>query len=333
MLKVLYFTSEKKKKFGVFKVVNVLKKKQSKKIKIKLSDNIFDIFFFNPEVVHIHGCWRPKLFIIFLLAKITFTKIVVSPHGMIDPLSFSQKKIKKNFAWFIYQKFIFKYSNLIIVNSGFEKKNLLKKLKFSKHIKIIKHGVSLPKASINFKKKNEISFVFFSRIHPSKNLMKLVEIWKKNNFFDDYILDIYGEIDDVNYFESFKNEIKKSKNINYKGKINSNNLIYKLSKYDVFLHPSNSENFGLVILEALSCGLYPVVNKKLDWKILDKNDLGYSLNFNDRNLKKLVSKLNKSKQKIRNKKFKKKLKNFLIKNYNWNLIIEDYHRNYNKLIY
>ena len=108
-------------------------------------------------------------------------------------------------------------------------------------------------------------------------------------------------------------------------------LSLKLSKYDIFLHPSDSENFGLVILEAMSCGLFPVINKKLDWKILDKNNLGCSLNFTDMNLKRLIFRLNKSKQKIRDRKFKKK-NNFLIKNYNWNFIIEDYYRNYNKFL-
>ena len=331
MLKILYFTSEKKKKYGVFKVVNILNKKQNKKLKVKISDNIFDIFFFNPKIIHIHGCWRPKLIIIFLLAKITFTKIVISPHGMIDPLSFAQKKIKKIFAWFIYQKYIFMFSNLIVVNSDFEKKNLLKKIKFYKNIKIIKHGVNIPEQIINLKKNKRLTFVFFSRIHPSKNLIKLIKIWKKNNFFDDYILDVYGEIDDLKYFEIFKNEIQKSKNINYKGKINSNKLIHKLSKYDVFLHPSNSENFGLVILEAISCGLFPVVNKKLDWKILDKNNLGCSLNFNHKNLKKLIIKLNKSKQKIRSIKFKKRTRKYLLKNFNWDLIINEYNQNYKSL--
>ena len=53
-----------------------------------------------------------------------------------------------------------------------------------------------------------MSFVFFSRIHPSKNLMKLVRIWKRDDFFD-YTLDIYGEVEDVKYFENFKDEIKK----------------------------------------------------------------------------------------------------------------------------
>ena len=53
-------------------------------------------------------------------------------------------------------------------------------------------------------------------------------------FFDDYILDVYGEIEDVDCFNQFKNKIKNSYNINYKGKIEKNNLYLKLSRYDIF---------------------------------------------------------------------------------------------------
>ena len=161
--------------------------------------------------------------------------------------------------------------------------------------------------------------------------MRIVEIWKNNYFFDDYKLDIYGEIEDVQYFNNFKSQIKNSENISYKGRINNNNLNYKLSKYDIFLHPSNSENFGLVILEAMSCGLFPVVNKKIDWKILDKNELGKSLNFTYKDLKRLIIQLNKSKKKIRSKKFQKKIREYLFKNYNWDFIINEYYQNYKSL--
>ena len=145
MLKILYFTSETKKKFGIYKVVNVLKKNQGNELKIKLSNNIFDLFSFNPQIIHIHGCWQPKLLVIFLIAKIISKKIVISPHGMIDPFSFNQKKMKKTLAWFLYQKHIFNFSNLIIVNSKLEKYNLIKKIKFHKDIKIINHGVDVQK--------------------------------------------------------------------------------------------------------------------------------------------------------------------------------------------
>ena len=69
MLKVLYFSSETEKKFGVYNVVNTLKKKLQKKIKIQITDTINSIFLFNPNLIHIHGCWKPKLLIIFFNSK------------------------------------------------------------------------------------------------------------------------------------------------------------------------------------------------------------------------------------------------------------------------
>ena len=49
MLKVIYFTSEKKNNFGVYKVVNILRERLNKEIDIKITNNIFDIFFSKPQ--------------------------------------------------------------------------------------------------------------------------------------------------------------------------------------------------------------------------------------------------------------------------------------------
>ena len=332
-MKIFIISSENNNKFGISKVINQLKLRLRKFNEVEYTNNILNFILFKPDILHIHGCWKIKLIIFYLLAKVMRVKIVISPHGMMDPLSLKQKMLKKKIAMFAYQKFIFENSDLIIVNSEIEKKNFLKVTKKITKIIIIPHGIDLKKKEIRIhKNQNNLKFVFFSRIHPSKNLISLVQIWKNDFFFDDYILDVYGEIEDVDYFNQFKNKIKNSYNINYKGKIEKNNLYLKLSRYDIFLHPSKSENFGLVILEAMACGLFPIVNKRLDWKILDTNNLGCSLNFTNKNLKRLILKLNKSKYKIRNKKFKKKMRNYLLEKYNWDFIIEKYNKCYSKLI-
>ncbi len=295
MLKVLYFSSETEKKFGVYNVVNTLKKKLQKKIKIQITDTINSIFLFNPNLIHIHGCWKPKLLIIFLIAKLKKIKIVISPHGMLDPISFSQKKFKKSIGWLFYQKSMFEYSDFIIVNSDFEKKNLTKKIKNKNKIKVIKHGVKLNKSFV-LKKNNQknLKFVFFSRIHPSKNLHKLIDIWLSNNFFSNMELHFLGEISDKKYFFNINKKIRSVSNIKYKGKI-SRNIQNKLSDYDIFIHPSESENFGLVILEALSSGLYLILNKKLNWEILEKKGYANLIDFNSISLIKTISKIKKKK--------------------------------------
>ncbi len=106
MLKVLYFSSETKKKFGVYNVISVLEKKLKTKISIKISKKINDIVKHKPNLIHIHGCWKPHLFLVFIIAKIMSIKLVFSPHGMLDPYSFNQKKSKNLLLGFYIKKYL-----------------------------------------------------------------------------------------------------------------------------------------------------------------------------------------------------------------------------------
>lgn len=331
MLKVIYFTSENENRFGIYKVVSQLLKNLKNKVNAKYSKDIIDLFLFKPDIVHIHGCWRPILLIVFLIAKIKGIKITISPHGMLDPYSMNQKKIKKLIAWHLYQKYIFVHSDLIIVNSNLEKKNFFKKIKVLKLVNVIPHGTNFDNNFRLRKKRNKIfKFVFFSRIHPSKNLIKLIKIWTSNSFYKKYSLDIYGEITDKKYFHKVKEEYLNHKNIQYKGVI-KNNKQNKLSMYDIFLHPSNSENFGLVILEALSSGLYSFINQKLYWKNLEKKGYGKMIKFENDQIKKSIINAEKIKIKLNRLSFKRKMIEYVKKNYNWNKITQIYINSYNSI--
>ena len=210
------------------------------------------------------------------------------------------------------------------MNSSIEKKNIASLFKNKKTI-VISHGISDLKKTFYLKKKinKKINFVFFSRIHPVKNLKKLIDIWHSDNFFKDYKLTIYGDIADIHYFNKLNKKIYSNKNIFYKGPL-FNNKIKTLSKYDVFVLPSTSENFGLVVLEALKAGLYLILNKNLPWKVLKKYKLGHLIEFDKKNLISTINKINKNKNSIFSAKRKKKIYKLLIENYNWKKIAEKY---------
>ncbi len=331
MFKLFYTSSENNVGFGVSKVVDSLNHEiKKKKIRSIFSNRILKFLFFNPDIIHINGCWKIRLLFLFVLAKLYGTKIVISPHGMIDPFSLNQKKFKKKIALFFYQKFIFENSDLIIVNSELEKKNLLKIIKKVSEIIVIPHGIYIDKKfRILKRKKKNLKFVFFSRIHKSKNLDTLIKIWRNDHFFHKFNLDIYGEIIDDKYFS--KLDINYLKNINYKGSLNRN-IQNCLSKYDVFIHPSNSENFGLVIFEGLSSGLYLIFNKKLKKKILEKKKFAKNINFNSKELKKTIGYISSNKEKIRSISFKRKSLNYVKNNFNWRDVSALYFKNYKNLI-
>ena len=75
-----------------------------------------------------------------------------------------------------------------------------------------------------------------------------------------------------NILTKLKKIIFKRENFIYKGPLYKNK-IKTLSKYDVLIYPSLSENFGLVVLEALAGGLYLILNKDLPWKTLKLKNL------------------------------------------------------------
>ena len=121
--------------------------------KVEYSNNFINFILSKPDILHIHGCWKIRLLIFFLLAKVMGVKVIISPHGMIDQNSLNQKKnLKKKIALFLYQKLIFKNSDLIIVNSKFEKKNFLKQITGIRKIKIISHGVEIDRNFFSKKK-------------------------------------------------------------------------------------------------------------------------------------------------------------------------------------
>ena len=96
MFKLFYTSSENHMNFGVSKVVDTINYEIKKKnIQSIYSNKILKFLFFKPDLIHINGCWKIRLIFFFILAKIFGTKIVISPHGMIDPFSLKQKSLKK----------------------------------------------------------------------------------------------------------------------------------------------------------------------------------------------------------------------------------------------
>jgi hypothetical protein len=329
-MKLLVLTYQNMNVYGINKVLKDLTPFINKKLKVSTNISFFKFLLSNIDIVHIHGLWHPRFFIFFLIAKLKKNKIIISPHGMLDPESLAINFWKKKIALTTYQGVILRGANLLIVNSSKEKKNLQNKIKCQKVV-IIVHGIIL-KTIKRTKNKELIHSLYFSKIHPIKNLLKLVQTWSLSKKLKNFKLSILGEIDDVNYFNKVNKIIKNSKNIFFLGKIKKNKII-NLSLYDVFILPSKSENFGLVVLEALNAGLYLILNKALPWKKLVNNKFASLINFNSHNLENEILYIEKNKKfLLSNSLYKKKIL-YLKSNYDWKNISQKYILEYRKLIF
>ena len=131
------------------------------------------------------------------------------------------------------------------------------------------------------KTENELKLVFFSRISPKKNLLYALELLVNIN---NVSIDIYGSIEDQNYWKKC-NQLIASKNINatYKDEILPVNVSQTLSDYHFLLLPTLHENFGHVIVEALTAGCGLIISNETPWRNLEEKNIGWDIELNNKN--------------------------------------------------
>lgn len=133
-------------------------------------------------------------------------------------------------------------------------------------VKIIKQGLPLGHAPIELSShkthSDHIRLVFIGRIFPEKGLDVLLKAMLEVDE-SSCSLDIYGQVDDKDYFIKCEALYKNKSNINYHGFLNSKEIVNTLKKYDALVLPSMiAEMAPLVILEAFAAGI-PVIGSDI----------------------------------------------------------------------
>lgn len=254
----------------------ILKKFFLKKLDIKKEDKI---------IFHIHGIWKPLGHYICKFAIKNKIPYILQPHGMLEPWSLNQKKIKKKIALKLYQNDDIKYAKCLIATSYQEYLNL-RKLSIKNSIAIIPNGIKKAPNIYGIKKDKKFKYVLFlSRIHPKKGLINLLNAWSKTKN-DKWKLKIAGP-GEANYLNIIKDKIKSLKiqnSVQYIGELNDKKKYEEYKKADLFVLPSFSENFGIVVPEALSSGLPVITTKKTPWHDLKKKNCGWCIEANEKSL-------------------------------------------------
>jgi glycosyltransferase involved in cell wall biosynthesis len=138
---------------------------------------------------------------------------------------------------------------------------------------------------ITKKKKGSLRVVFISRIHPHKNLFFILESLKKIK--GEIIFDIYGSIEDEEYWERCKREIiKLPKNIEcqYVGYIDNRLIAETLEKYHILYLPSWSEAYGQIIVEALLAKTPVLISDQTPWTDINDFKAGFAIDIEDKAL-------------------------------------------------
>jgi glycosyltransferase involved in cell wall biosynthesis len=237
------------------------------------------------NIIHMHGMWLPIYIIMYIYARLLNIKLIFQPRGMLEPWSLSQRSTIKKVALITYQNKIIKNANVIIATSDNEKKNI-EKLNLNKNIRIVFNAMKEPNEKIvstNQHKNKRV--LFMSRLHEKKGIKILLEAWAEIDT-KNWTLIIAGP-NDENYAI---NQLTLNKtNVKYIGPIYGQVKYKLMSKVDLFILPSYSENFGNIILEAMMSRLPVITTVNTPWNEIIDYKAGWYINANVYEIKKALT--------------------------------------------
>lgn len=285
---------------------------------------------FNPDIVHVHALWDPLVHKAIEIAYKRNIKIIHSPHGMLTPWALNNKKYKKKLAWFLYQKRDLCKVSAFHVTCDDERNDIIR-LGFKQDVAVIPLGIDLPHIEENSVTSSN-SILFMSRIHPKKGLLNLVHAWDKIRK-DGWKIIICGP-DDDNHLAVVKEEVTRvnlSDSFVFKGSVAGEEKDRLLRTCDLFVLPTHSENFGIVVLEALAYGMPVITTVGAPWKNIEKYNAGWWIEIG---VDPLIKALNEFLSLSENER-KKIGQNAIVlaeKEYSWEVVINKLVSVYSKLI-
>lgn len=230
------------------------------------------------SVIHDNGIWLPSNHRSVHIANFYKVPLIISTRGMLEPWALKHRRLKKLIAWHIYQKRDLCSASVIHATSVKEAGNL-RKLGVTNPICVIPNGVAkvkytdiYPKPYASGKKR----ILFVGRLHQVKGLINLVRAWDQIRSTDWEII-IVGPDEDGHKAE-IEREIALYNLQNFFTFYGPVNDSHKWSHYyaaDLFVLPSYSENFGIVVAEALSAGLPVITTHGTPWRELENRNCGW----------------------------------------------------------
>lgn len=229
------------------------------------------------DIVHIHGVWAYSTYAAARAAKDAGVPYIICPQGMLTSYSWGQKRLKKQLYWSLIERRTIAESAAFHVTSTDEADDV-QELRGDAIFSVIPHGVeesafTVPRqhaflhALCGGNAKGLPILLFLSRLHPKKGivdrLLPAIAAVRTPHF-----LAIVGGEDGG--ASGYKREIELTigrlgleKQVLMTDAVNGDSRWALFDGAALFILPSHSENFGIVVAEAMARKCPVVVTKEV----------------------------------------------------------------------
>lgn len=227
-------------------------------------------------LVHLHGVWDWHLHRDVQWCRRHGVRYVFSPHGMLEPWALRAKRLKKQLAWWLYQRRDLQGSQFLLATAASEGEQL-KRLGLRSPIVVYPNGVQIPcRIAMMVGERERKRALFLSRVHPKKGLLMLAQAWGelRPEGWEMFVVgpDVGGHRAQV---ESMVEKLGIRKDWTFHDSLYGEQKELAFLGSDLFVLPTYSENFGIAVAEALAYGLPVVTTRGAPWSGLQDRRCGW----------------------------------------------------------
>ena len=232
------------------------------------------------DLFHIHGIWEFLPNMAARYAGNSGLPYIITISGMLYPSALAINAKFKKLASMLFQ-----YENLrratVIHATCYQEYEYIRQYGLKNPVAVIANPLELPQnlPAISPSEDSKVKIGFMGRFNPIKNIDVLIEAWakiNKSNPTKELELILIGD-GEKSYRETLQKQVKKHglTNVSFTGFLNGPEREAKLATLNYLVLPSKSENFGMVVTEALLYGVPVIASKGTPWGDLDEYKCGW----------------------------------------------------------
>jgi glycosyltransferase involved in cell wall biosynthesis len=237
------------------------------------------------DLVHIHALFSYPSTIAMKIARTKGVPYVVQPHGLLCEWSLQQSKLKKQLYLDLVERSNLQHSCRMIVTSEMEDREV-EALNLRVPRSLVPIGLAIPTANLDARQKlrdrlkvplDQPIILFLSRLHPKKGLDYLIPALEKLR--DQPFTFVVAGNGTPKYEAEIDQWIEAaglSDRTHRPGFVSGEFKQLLLQGSDIFILTSHSENFGVVVLEAMASGLTTILTPGVALSsMLEEHQVGY----------------------------------------------------------
>lgn len=227
------------------------------------------------DIVHNHSLWSMVNVASGWVVPGRRAKLVTSPRGTLSPWALGRNHALKWLLWPLQRRAL-ERADLLHATSEVEYREI-RALGFKAPVAIIPNGIDLPTLPEHRPITDRRTLLFLSRIHPTKGIDRLLQAWQSlEQRHPDWQMVIAGRGE-----PGHEREVKEHaatldvQRVSFPGALYGPEKSQAYFQADLFVLPTHSENFGMVVAEALAHGCPAMVSRGAPWSGLGTEGCGW----------------------------------------------------------